>query len=77
MKFRSALVALWTAIMATLTTAPVLDPAAAGTRTRRAATFIEYALLAGIALVLFFLFRTQLSNIFGDLFDRIADAIAG
>ena len=69
----------FTALMAALTAAPVLElaPAGAGSRTRRAATFIEYALLAGIALVLFFLFRSQLSNIFGDLFDRIADAISG
>jgi Flp pilus assembly pilin Flp len=71
-----ALVSFTTLLVARVATPAVLQPATAG-RTRRAATFIEYALLAGIALVLFFLFRSQLSNIFGDLFDRISDAISG
>ncbi len=76
MKFRLAFAALWTALMG-LAVSPVLATVPAQSRTRRAATFIEYSLLAAIALVLFFLMRNQLSNIFGNLFDRIADAISG
>ena len=75
MKFR-LLVALWTAIMATRPLPPfsIRPPPVPVPVVRRPSSVCP----AGRdRLVLFFLFRTQLSNIFGDLFDRIADAIAG
>lgn len=40
-------------------------------RTRRAATFIEYALLAGGAVVIIAVFRTQLSGVIDSLLRRL------
>jgi Flp pilus assembly pilin Flp len=55
--------------------APAPTPALARTRSRRAATFVEYALLAAVALVIFVVFRTQLSSMFSSLMDRLRTAL--
>lgn len=47
-----------------------------GTRRHRAATFIEYALLAAVALAVVVIFRTQLSSIFSGLMDRLRSAVS-
>lgn len=44
-------------------------------RSTRAVTFIEYAILAAIAVVIGILFRTQLSSLFNRLFERLNGAI--
>jgi Flp pilus assembly pilin Flp len=44
-------------------------------RTRRAATFIEYALLAGVAVVVITLFRGQLSSFMSSMVDKINGAL--
>jgi Flp pilus assembly pilin Flp len=54
--------------------APV--PALARVNSRRGATFIEYALLAAVALVVFVLFRTQLSSMFTSLLERLRVALS-
>jgi hypothetical protein len=74
--FQYRFMMIWTSFLALF--APIEAPAlvlSGASRRRRAATFIEYALLAGIALVLFFLFRDTLSDIFNSLFDRISGAL--
>lgn len=55
--------------------AVALQPARVSTRRGRAATFIEYALLAAVALVVVVIFRTQLTSIFTSLMDNLRDAI--
>ncbi len=44
-------------------------------RRSRGATFIEYALLAAVALVVVVIFRTQLSSIFTSLMNNLRSAI--
>ena len=44
-------------------------------RTRRAATFIEYALLAGVAVVVITLFRGQLKIFMQSMIDKINGAL--
>lgn len=43
-------------------------------RRTRAATFIEYALLAAIALALFFIFRDTLTRLITNLLGRLSNA---
>jgi len=50
---------------------PQLSLARVSTSNRRGATFIEYALLAAIALFVFFIFRTILADIFTNLLNNI------
>lgn len=59
-----------------LVTGATLQPAVVPVRrSRRAATFIEYALLASVALILVVIFRTQLSSIFTSLMNNLRGAI--
>lgn len=44
-------------------------------RGRRGATFIEYALLAAVAVAIIAVFRTQLGTIIGRLINNISDGI--
>jgi Flp pilus assembly pilin Flp len=44
-------------------------------RSRRGATLIEYMLLAAIAIVLAFAIRAGLTGQFGDILDRIGNAL--
>lgn len=48
-----------------------LRPKRAGLAGARGVTFIEYALLAGIAVAIAAIFRSQLTDIFTTLLDRI------
>ena len=68
-------VRIWTMFVAMFSTATPAMLTVTPQRARRGATFIEYALLAGIALVLFFVFRTGLSGIFDSLLQSIRDAL--
>ena len=68
-------VRIWAMFAAMFTSATPAMLTVSSQRSRRGATFIEYALLAGIALVLFFVFRTGLSGIFDTLLQSIRDAL--
>lgn len=69
LRLRTALVALVAML------APKPAPAGAS-RTRRAATFIEYGLLVAVAVgIILFIFREQFEEIVGTLLDRLECAI--
>jgi hypothetical protein len=53
---------------------PALQAPVAARRTR-AITFIEYAILAAIAVAIGFIFRTQLGSIFDTLLTRLRNAV--
>jgi len=54
-----------------------LRPRRAGLAGARGVTFIEYALLAGIAVVIAVIFHTELAKIFTSLLGRISNGVAG
>lgn len=41
----------------------------------RGATFVEYAILAAIAVGIGYIFRTQLGNVFNSVFDQVGNAL--
>ena len=45
--------------------------------TRRGAGFLEYALLGAVAIVLFVIFRDQLSGVMETLINRVRNAVNG
>jgi Flp pilus assembly pilin Flp len=44
-------------------------------RSRRGATFIEYALLAGVAVIVFFAFRGPLTNLMTGIINQVSRAL--
>jgi Flp pilus assembly pilin Flp len=70
-QFYTTLIAFITRLCGFTTPTAIRVPVA---RRGRGATFIEYALLAAVALVVVVIFRTQLSSIFTSLMDRLRSA---
>lgn len=74
--YRAAVTAVATAVATAATPAVHPAPALVRVRSRRAATFVEYALLAAVALAIFVIFRSQLSSMFSSLMDRLRTALS-
>lgn len=64
--------AVYCTLMALVSTArPSLRPAYAGGRRAHALSFIEYALLAAMIILVAFVFKNQLSTLFSSMLDKV------